>query len=140
MMREQLKRIEGNRQAFIGTFERFGKKSGWNGKELKTVLFKEIKDLSGKLICDHIWFNYTKGFESQGLAHGDCVMFQARVKKYWKGYKGYRDNYDLPPIEKDYKLSHPTKIQKIVNPLKEVFGEWPGAENIEEILSALEDK
>ena len=33
-------------------------------------------------------------------------------KIYEKGYKGYRDDV-YKPIELDYKLSHPTKIEKI---------------------------
>ena len=37
----------------------------------------------------------------------------ARVSIYEKGYKGYRNDVFDRPIEKDYRLSRPTKIKKI---------------------------
>ncbi len=136
-MREKMRHIENCRQTFIGTFERFGEKTGYKGYPLKTVLLVAVQDTQGKEVTDHLWFNFTKGFEGIELKKGDQVMFDARVKKYWKGYKGYRDDADLPPIEKDYKLSYPNKIRKVCNPLKEVMGKWPGEENIEQILFIL---
>ncbi|WP_434644335.1 hypothetical protein PQ692_14875 (plasmid) [Thermoanaerobacterium thermosaccharolyticum] len=111
-MRKKLKMLKGKRDIFYGTFVRYGTKSGWKGTEEKTILLSHIKDKSGKEITDHLWFNYTKGFQSLNLQPGDTVQFTARVKEYWKGYAGYR--YDIyKPIEKDYKLSYPTKIKKV---------------------------
>lgn len=54
-----------------------------------------------------------KGFESADLLPGDVVEFCARVSIYEKGYKGYRNDVFDRPIEKDYRLSRPTKIKKI---------------------------
>lgn len=108
-MREALKNINGIRKRFSGTFVRFGKKSGWKGREIKTLLFKDITS-AGENICDHIWFTITKEFERADLQEGDRVSFEARVKHYWKGYKGRREDEDLPAITKDYKLSHPKNI------------------------------
>lgn len=110
-MRKKLSNIEGVRDTFTGVFERFGIKNGWNGIE-KTVLLKDIKNKNGDVVSDHLWFNLTKGFEKLQLKEGDVVQFDARVKEYYKGYKGYRDDI-YKPIEKDYKLSHPTKIKKV---------------------------
>ena len=110
-MREELKNITNIRQTFIGTFERFGTKSGYMGVE-RTLLLKNILNLNGKFICDHIWFNLTKGFETLNLQEKDQIQFDARVKIYEKGYKGYRGDI-YAPIETDYKLSHPTKLLKI---------------------------
>jgi hypothetical protein len=110
-MRNSLKDIENIRNIFTGTFVRLGTKNGYMGIE-KTVLLKDIRDKDNKIITDHLWFNYTKGFEKANLKENDIVQFNARVSVYEKGYCGYKlDVYK--PIEKDYKLSYPTKIIKI---------------------------
>jgi hypothetical protein len=109
-MRKELKKINDYRGTFYGEFVRKGYKKGWRGT-LPTILLKNIRDENGKLMCDHLWFNYTKGFEALGeLEEGAIIQFDARVRPYIKGYKGYRDDVWDCPIEKDYKLSHPTKI------------------------------
>ena len=108
MVRHQLKKIEEYRGTFTGTFQRFGIKNGWHGKKTKTILLTTIKDHKGQIITDHLWFNYTKGFQKLNLREGVCVQFDARVKPYLKGYGGgYEYEYGQ---EIDYKLSHPTKI------------------------------
>ena len=112
-MRKKLAKQDGERATFCGTFERFGKKSGWMGQEQKTVLLKDICDVSGALVCDHLWFNLTKAFALLNLQPGDGVQFDARVKKYVKGYFGRRDDVFDKPAEVDYKLSHPTKVIKV---------------------------
>lgn len=112
-MRKKLKALEDVRQTFTGVFVREGIKNGYKGP-LKTILLKDIKDLDGNYITDHLWFNYTKGFESLGvLKEGEQLQFNARSKPYEKGYKGYRDDVYCP-VEWDYKLSHPTKIQRVI--------------------------
>lgn len=109
-MRKKLSKINGERTKFFGKFERIGSKSGWKGKE-KTVLIKDISDQYGTSVADHIWFNYTKGFQNIYLNNGDLLEFEARVKEYEKGYKGSRLDVDAP-VSRDYKLSHPSKIRK----------------------------
>ena len=112
-MRKQLKEIGAkNRNIFYGTFERTGYKNGYKGP-IQTVLLLNIKDEKNNVVCDHLWFNMTKGFEKLKLIKGDEIKFNARVQSYEKGYKGYRDDVWDHPIEKDYKLSYPTKIEKI---------------------------
>ena len=111
-MRQNLKKIEGVRKTFRGTFERSGSKQGWHGTEI-TLLFKNITDDKGNIISDHLWFNYTKGFERLSpWKQGDVVQFDARVAGYTKGYNGYREDI-CKPVEHDYKLSHPTRIIKM---------------------------
>lgn len=112
-MRKGLAAREEERATFHGTFERFGIKSGWQGRQEKTLLLKDIYDHTGKRVCDHLWFNVTRAFAAMNLQAGDQVQFDARVKKYQKGYFGRRDDV-YKPAEVDYKLSHPTKIRKIV--------------------------
>ncbi len=110
-MRTELAYRDGERATFCGTFERFGSKRGWMGDE-PTLLLKDIRTPDGTPICDHLWFNRTQQFAALDLAPGDVVQFDARVKAYEKGYKERRDDVYVP-IETDYKLSHPTKVQKV---------------------------
>ena len=112
-MRRALKQLNGERRRFSGTFVRLGKKSGWKGRELTTVLLKEIKDAYGKIVCDHLWFNLTKEFGRLVLKEGTVIAFDARVKEYYKGYQGCRDDMYDKPVEQDFKLSHPTKVQAV---------------------------
>jgi hypothetical protein len=108
-MREKLKPMENARSRFTGVFERYGRKKAYKGPPIVTLLFVNVKDQLGQSVTNHIWFTQTKGFAQYNFEKGDVVSFDARVKEYWKGYKGYRDDVDNS-IEKDYKLSNPTNI------------------------------
>jgi hypothetical protein len=112
-MRKALAAREEERATFYGTFERFGTKNGWQGRQEQTLLLKDICDKTGKRVCDHLWFNLTKAFALLGLQSGDTVQFDARVKEYLKGYFGRREDV-YKPTEVDYKLSHPTRVKKVV--------------------------
>ena len=117
-MRENLKKIDGLRKEFTGEFVRFGSKTNFKGYPETTILIQDVKSTADKKInCDHLWFNLTKEFQKIQLQEGDIVRFQARVRKYLKGYKGHRyddeDYLSEHPIDTDYKLSHPTKVMLI---------------------------
>jgi len=112
-MRHELRNIVNKRRRFSATFSRFGEKPGWKGKTLTTVLLKDIKDTSGKIVSDHLWFNLTKEFDNLTLKEGTVISFDARVKSYYKGYQGYREDVYDKPVEMDFKLSHPTKVQVV---------------------------
>lgn len=114
-MRKQLKPLNNTRKRFKGTVDSFGTKRGWEGITLPTILLTDVIDLStNKKVTKHLWFNLTKGFSKLNLKEGDIIKFDARVKEYTKGYKGYREDLEFErPIETDYKLSHPTKIEKV---------------------------
>lgn len=109
-MRKELKDIEGARKRFIATFVKFGSKKGFKGRTIKTLLFNDVRDKNGKTYCDHIWFTINLQFERLNLKPGDDISFDARVKEYWKGYRGHKD-VDKP-VSKDYKLSHPNNVVK----------------------------
>lgn len=111
-MRKALAAHDEERATFYGTFERFGTKNGWQGRQEKTVLLKDICDQTGKRVCDHLWFNLTKAFALLNLQTGDTVQFDARVKAYEKGYFGRRQGV-YKPAEIDYKLSHPTRVRQV---------------------------
>jgi hypothetical protein len=111
-MRAALKKIEEQREVFTGVFSKYGLKTNYRGPSTETLLLVQIRDQQGNLICDHLWFNLTKGFEQVGqLKQGDAVRFEARVKKYKKGYFNRQAGIDQTKV--DYKLSHPTKIEKV---------------------------
>lgn len=112
-MREKLQKIDGLRKKFRGTFVRYGAKTNFKGYREKTILLQDVECVNDKRIyCDHLWFNLTKEFAKIDLKEGDIISFHARVKEYYKGYKGYREEAQWErPIERDYKLSYPTKIK-----------------------------
>ena len=108
-MRKKLADKEGERRSFRATFVRFGSKRGYQGYKEETILLKDIVDLSANsIIADHVWFNFTKGFERLALNPGTIVTFDARVKEYHKGYVNRR--YGIDNRKKDYRLSHPTNV------------------------------
>jgi hypothetical protein len=113
-MREILAAERGVRKRFRATFSRIGKKINYNGHSEDTILLKNIIDAdSNKVVTNHVWFSYTKGFEKLSLEEGTTIKFEARIKEYKKGYvsKLYKINNSIT----DYKLSHPTKIEIVRN-------------------------
>lgn len=109
-MRIGLKKEDGNRKKFKGTFIRKGRKTGFKGYSQETILLKDIIDIeSGVIVTDHLWLNFTKRFEAAAIREGMVIEFEARVREYTKGYvnKGYKIDHR----KKDYKLSHPTKFR-----------------------------
>lgn len=109
-MRQGLKKDAGDRKKFTGIFVRTGRKAGLTGYSEETILLKNITDAeTGLVVTDHIWFNFTKGFEAAGIKEGMTLSFEARIKKYTKGY--INKKYNIDQQKTDYKLSHPTKIK-----------------------------
>jgi len=127
-MRAELEKLFGKRRRFQGVFVRYGQKAGYKYPET-TILLKDIVDvISQKAMTDHCWFTMGKRFEKLELKEGDIIRFDARVTDYIKGYQGRRndeDDYDVKPVERDFRLSFPTKFVKVsptvaVSPLLEV--------------------
>ncbi|MCK4848272.1 MAG: hypothetical protein KAT16_04545 [Candidatus Heimdallarchaeota archaeon] len=112
-MREIFAVKENQRMTFSGVFTRYGTKSNWHGYPEKTILLKQIKNENDEVLTDHIWFSLTKGFQKLGELHeGDRIQFDARIKQYLKGYVNHKKCIDLRII--DYKLSHPTKVKRVI--------------------------
>lgn len=112
-MREGLVTRNGRRGKFTAVVSRFGQASGWQGRPLKTVLLTDVRDESGATVTDHLWFKV--GTWSAELKPGDKVSFEARVRSYKKGYRGYREDDELPPPSVDYRLAFPSKVRKITD-------------------------
>ena len=112
-MRKELAPENGMRKKFSAQFDRIGKKINYKGYSEETLLLKKVVDLeTNKVVADHVWFSYTKGFEKISLEPGTMLEFEARVKEYKKGF--VNKAYKINNRSTDYKLSHPTKIRKIV--------------------------
>lgn len=62
---------------------------------------------TNKEVADHVWFTCSKSWDN--LIANDIVEFDARVGKYEKGYKGYREDV-FNPVSIDYRLERPTKV------------------------------
>jgi hypothetical protein len=108
-MRKALAEEEGERKKFQATFVKFGKKTNYRGHSEETVLLKNIVDVeSKKIVADHVWFTYTKSFQRIQMKGGSPIEFEARIKKYNKGY--VNRHFKIDNRTTDYKLSHPTKI------------------------------
>lgn len=107
-MREELAKYENWRGEFTAVFKRFGTRRAFKGPPVKTLLFVEVKDGAGAEMCDHVWFNDCAGWQRHELKPGDRVAFNARIVRYVKGYKGRRQDDDLPAPSTDFRLSHPT--------------------------------
>ncbi len=108
-MRKELAKEAGQRKRFRAMFSRLGKKVNFKGYSEETVLLQHVVDIeTGKVVSDHIWFSYTKGFEKVKLTEGMLLEFDARVKEYRKGYVNTR--YKINNSKNDYKLSNPTRI------------------------------
>lgn len=115
-MRKKLAEEVGIRKKFKGVFARYGKKVNYKGYSEETVLVEQIVDAeTNQLMCDHLWFSLTKGFEKLNLTNGDVLQFDARIKEYKKGYKNSAHKIDN--TSKDFKLSHPTNISLVKKPI-----------------------
>jgi hypothetical protein len=113
MIRKALASHEGERKKFRAVFSRFGKKMNYKGYTEMTLLLTRITEIeTGIVVADHLWFGYTAGFEKANLEEGVSIEFEARIKEYAKGYVNKK--YGINNRTKDYKLSHPTKIKRIV--------------------------
>jgi hypothetical protein len=113
-MRKLLYAEKGLRKKFRAVFSRLGKKVSYKGYSETTILLTTITDVeTEKVVADHVWFAYTKGFEKANLTEGAVLEFEARIKEYTKGYVNKK--YGINNRSTDYKLSHPTRINTLKN-------------------------
>mgnify|MGYP001175611778 CR=1 FL=1 len=113
-MRTNLQGLAGRRVTLTAVFWQYGTYRG-NGCSGKSILLRQVRDLSGRLLADHAWINYTAGFDAAGEFHrGDTVRFTATVDEYVKGYRGAKidDRLARPPAV-DYRLKFPHRVEKI---------------------------
>ncbi|MFC6180579.1 hypothetical protein [Lactiplantibacillus daowaiensis] len=103
-MRKQLKQLgSSERHTFQGVFKGVGFKSSYRNHYLPTLVLEQIT-FEGKIMTNHLWCNYTRQFSKLGvLKIGDVVQFDARIKRYTKGYK-------TSSKKVDYGIERPTKV------------------------------
>ena len=103
IMRKKLKKLNKKRRAFIGTVAAFGTHNG--DSQRRTLLLRNVKDIYGKLLTEHIWLNCNTKFDKLNLRKGEIIKFSATVKPYGK-YNGKC---------KDYGLTHITGIKLVTS-------------------------
>ena len=113
-MRIELQLLEGQKSRFIATFEKYGTFRS-RGVVGRSILLRNLKSIKGRLLADHIWINYTAGFDAFGeFIRGDVVQFTARVQPYFKGYFGQRIEDRLEHKGGlDYRLTYPRNVERI---------------------------
>jgi len=113
-MRTTLQGLNERKTCFTAVFWTYGtyRKAGVTGK---TILLRDLRDLSGRRLADHTWINYTAGFDAAGIfRQGDVVQFTATVGEYVRGYLGPKIEDRLArPVRIDYRLKYPRHVQKI---------------------------
>lgn len=113
-MRTKLQSLEGQKSRFVAIFERYGTYRA-RGIVGRSILLRNLKTVKGRLLADHIWINYTAGFDATGeFVRGDVVQFTAGVRSYSKGYFGQRieDRFAHKP-GLDYRLTFPRNVVKL---------------------------
>lgn len=94
-------------QTFSGFFNRTGYRVEQDADGVDeyepTLLITNVKDGNGRMITDHLWFNYTADFQALGqLKSGELLKFTATPTTYMKGRPGEH--------HKDFQLTDPTDI------------------------------
>lgn len=108
-MRTALSKEENQRKTFKAKFIRVGKKRNFKGFSEDTILLQDVIDVAeNNLVADHVWFTFSKIFEVAGIREGDVITFDARIKRYSKGYVNKALGFKKRNI--DFKLSHPTNV------------------------------
>ena len=110
-MREQLQQFFGQRLTFTAVVARFGKKKAYKYGYRPTLLLHNVCLAGHGEVTDHLWM--TGGVWSKDIKEGNVIEFKARVSKYIKGYRGYREDVYDSPVEVDFRLVHPTQVKVI---------------------------
>jgi hypothetical protein len=114
-MREELKKLNGQRTVFRGTFQRYGIRPVVL-PPVKTFCLADIQNVEGIVLADHLWLNWRQTFSTLGeLQEGQVVEFVATVTEYEK--RRYRGNRKQVPHSgnggTDYRLSYPANVRVI---------------------------
>lgn len=111
LMRNQLNELGKKIKTYTATFSCLGLKQV-EGKKRKptitpTICLDNIRDEQGNRVANHLWFNYTAPFYTNGeLEVGDKLIFRAKSRLYHKGARKQKA---------DYKLSQPSAVKVIAD-------------------------
>lgn len=112
--RTELQPLEGQKSLFVATFVQYGTYRS-HGVVGRSILLRNLKTVRGRLLADHIWINYTAGFDALGeFIRGEIVQFTAKVQPYFKGYFGQRiEDRFKRKAGLDYRLTFPRNVERI---------------------------
>ena len=110
-MKEKLQQYSRRRMRFTAVVGRFGwRKTLERRRDVRTVMLLDVTiEGTNELVADHVWLTCAKW--SARLKPGDAISFEARVQRYEKGYKGFRESESNTPIENDYRLDRPKNVK-----------------------------
>jgi hypothetical protein len=109
-MREELQKREGQRGVFRATFQRRGHRTNHWGT-MQTALLVDVRDESGAVVADHLWFIFGDRMRALKLQPGDQLRFVATVATYFKRAHDFDWNDGDVEFEKDYRLIYPSNMR-----------------------------
>lgn len=113
-MRKKLINVgQQERYKFYATFERYTFTSNNRGIH-SYLLFNNVEMENDNFIDGDICFEDLKCFKKLNLEPGDRISFNARILDY---IELYPYTFSLNP-KKYYRLLYPTKVKKLVSPVK----------------------
>ena len=113
-MRKALKNHQGRRATYTATFRRYGSFQPYKGPPVRTLLLVDIRNARDQVVADHLWFKDCLAWRRCGnLEPGQLLSFTAQVKEYRKGYRGRREEEDLPEPTTDLKLAWPMDVRLV---------------------------
>lgn len=109
------------RKTFTAIFSRYGTWRNWNGDDVRTYLFKGVKDKEGSIITDSLWIKEGKNISKLGeLKEGDVIQFEARldIDEKTSHIKVLEDgSYQ----ENNYIFKNPSKFQKLPETRESIY-------------------
>ncbi len=110
-MRTKLRQRLHTRSRYTATFQRHGWRPGPH-VPIATCCFECVTDSDGEIVAGHLWLDAGAGFDALDLQPGDVVSFEARVKRYPKGYKGGVNEF-VSRADYDYCLSGAVDVRRV---------------------------
>lgn len=108
-----------DRYNFIGVVDRIAFRHIKNKGMCPFVIMTNVKDEYGNHICNYAEFLMHKGFTNVYPVAGDVISFRARIvvcQKATDSMYGFLNPY----TGVYYRLMNPTKVRKLINPVKSI--------------------
>lgn len=132
-MRNELKNYVNKDNTFSAVVVRIGtRKSRKTGKLLATMLVRQLKDVQGNLITDHMWLDIVPELAKLHPLYGDIIEFNGTTEFYIKGSCNRRKYYNTGRMYVDYQIKqlHDFKVVgEITEEQKEELLGWYSSES-----------
>lgn len=98
---------------FEGIVVRIKKNIGEQGFKSESILVKSVKNVvTGEIVSDRIWFEYTEKFKTVGkLKENDVITFESKPKPCKTRIVGKSGGVEMKVT--DYTFSNPENIQLV---------------------------